>query len=1127
MILKGGFITNVHLRNFNVTGLEGVGTLAGGNRGVISMCSATGVVNGTNTMIGGLIGVNQGYGYSFSDRVFPYEYGVITKSYSDVKVISSGPGLIGGLVGWNEWAWVAQSYSSGEVNVSGDVIGGLVGANMEGGKISDCFSNSPTTGGDNTGGLVGYSEGFVFNCYATGLVNGSGGGIGGLIANNWGTVSDCYWDNETSGLKVSDGGIGINTTEMKKTSTFADAGWDLRDTWFLVDGMTYSYLRAFGGNGSQGQPFIIDDMEGLQEINSDLTAYYALAQNIDASLTSQLDGGAGFLPIGNSSNPFTGGFYGNYHRITDLFINRSADDYIGLFGHVGPGSVISHLGLKNVNITGYNHTGGVVGLFNGSYIAQCYAYGSVIGNAYVGGLVGSNKGYIEDSYSDCSVNGTEKLGGLVGYNNGTINRTYSSGAVDNMGAEIGGLIGNDTGLVSNSFWDNVTSGQTTSAGGAGVVGNNTTAMKDQSTFMSVGWNFDHTWGIYNNVTYPWLCWERLPVLVYSLDDLQNLTKNLDGNYKLANDIDASDSQTWNSGAGFLPIGNSSSPFNGTLDGNGFKITGLCINRSSTDNVGLFGYTGLGCSISNVVLESIIVNGSSNVGGLIGFSYGYSITNCSSKGSILGYVNNTGGLIGYNNYCFVENSYSTADVNGKNYTGGLIGRNDDGTLRDCYGTGAVSGSMYVGGLIGFYFVDSHYEEISGCYKTGNVLSIGDYTGGLIGATKTINNGHYKVLDSYCTSYVNGKSYVGGVIGGTMSTNQQIQNEIINSYYYNHYWNNNNIKAEGRYAGGLVGYASYLDIDKCHSGINWDIFLPYTMEHLGGLIGYFNNGTIKYSYCNPAGASRITGHNYTGGLVGSLDEYGTVEYSTSTYIVRGYLHFGGLVGYSRGDIKNSAAYGNVWGDPGLGSDYFGGLVGSNRGVIDKCYSNGIVVLIPGRNVGGLVGWSDWYVYDSFWDIEASGISQSAGGTGKTTAQMKTASTFTNAGWDFENIWGIYEGRSADLTPGSGGIKFQDIFKPWRTSRMCQNTRLESTTWQMTSIVLILSTGIRVQVLNHSAVKASLLQANFTVMVIRSATFISIEASAKMSDFSAVQMRAASYPVFIWRTVMLTVQTSEAVL
>ena len=54
--------------------------------------------------------------------------------------------------------------------------------------------------------------------------------------------------------------------------------------------------------------------------------------------------------------------------------------------------------------------------------------------------------------------------------------------------------------------------------------------------------------------------------------------------------------------------------------------------------------------------------------------------------------------------------------------------------------------------------------------------------------------------------------------------------------------------------------------------------------------------------------------------------------------------------------------------------------------------------------------------FWDIQTSGQATSAGGTGKTTAEMQTAKTFLDAGWDFvgetangtEDIWWINEGK-----------------------------------------------------------------------------------------------------------------------
>jgi hypothetical protein len=58
-----------------------------------------------------------------------------------------------------------------------------------------------------------------------------------------------------------------------------------------------------------------------------------------------------------------------------------------------------------------------------------------------------------------------------------------------------------------------------------------------------------------------------------------------------------------------------------------------------------------------------------------------------------------------------------------------------------------------------------------------------------------------------------------------------------------------------------------------------------------------------------------------------------------------------------------------------------------------------------VGGLLGRSGGETINNcFWDIQASGQSSSAGGEGKTTAQMKKSATYIAAGWDFVNTWQI---------------------------------------------------------------------------------------------------------------------------
>jgi hypothetical protein len=75
--------------------------------------------------------------------------------------------------------------------------------------------------------------------------------------------------------------------------------------------------------------------------------------------------------------------------------------------------------------------------------------------------------------------------------------------------------------------------------------------------------------------------------------------------------------------------------------------------------------------------------------------------------------------------------------------------------------------------------------------------------------------------------------------------------------------------------------------------------------------------------------------------------------------------------------------------------------NSGSIVACYATALVSGIS--SVGGLAGFSSGIIESCFWDIQTSGLAFSAGGTGKTTAQMKTQSTYTDAGWDFTSAAG----------------------------------------------------------------------------------------------------------------------------
>ncbi|MEN3378736.1 MAG: hypothetical protein V7604_4091, partial [Hyphomicrobiales bacterium] len=270
-----------------------------------------------------------------------------------------------------------------------------------------------------------------------------------------------------------------------------------------------SFLRAEGGDGSTDKPYQLADIYGVQGVGSSpalLTKNYALAKDIDASVTAGWNGGAGFRPIGDSSLAFNGTFDGKNHAIDKLQINSTAT-YSGLFGYIGQSGVVRDVGLTHASVNGSHGDGhGYVGTlagYNAGVILRSYATGSATStDSYdIGGLVGRNVGTISQSYADVATTGGDNsaVGGLAGANFGTVEDSYARGAVLATSGDAGGLIGlnkggsvtrtyatglvsargesaeglttggligkRDGGTVTNSYWDTQTSGQSTSDGG--------------------------------------------------------------------------------------------------------------------------------------------------------------------------------------------------------------------------------------------------------------------------------------------------------------------------------------------------------------------------------------------------------------------------------------------------------------------------------------------------------------------------------------------------------------------------------------------------------------------------------------------------------------------------------------
>ncbi|MGA1820321.1 MAG: hypothetical protein ACMUHU_04850, partial [Thermoplasmatota archaeon] len=79
-----------------------------------------------------------------------------------------------------------------------------------------------------------------------------------------------------------------------------------------------------GGDGSPEDPYQIADLEGLQYMSADLGAHYILVGDIDAAASSSMNGGLGFLPVGDDSTSFTGSLEGDGFEISSLFIDRGS-----------------------------------------------------------------------------------------------------------------------------------------------------------------------------------------------------------------------------------------------------------------------------------------------------------------------------------------------------------------------------------------------------------------------------------------------------------------------------------------------------------------------------------------------------------------------------------------------------------------------------------------------------------------------------------------------------------------------------------------------------------------------------------------------------------------------------------
>ena len=448
-----------------------------------------------------------------------------------------------------------------------------------------------------------------------------------------------------------------------------------------------------------------------------------------------------------------------------------------------------------------------------------------------------------------------------------------------------------------------------------------------------------------------------------LNQLRNFLNKEGVYFKLMADIDLTEFlEDENPDQGWQPVGNSSSAaFKGILDGNGKTIKGLWIKRTSTDNVGFFGYS-TGATIKNVAIEASTIEGKSSVGGISGYSDNTTISGSSFTGTVKG-ESATGGFVGGagDGLTLSGNTANVSVFGTGNSIGGFIGRNDafsNLTVTGCtLNGGIINGADNVGGCCGEIKGEHrNSNSISNTYIHANIMGA-NYVGGLCGLSE---NNRYTINLNNCgfLGEITGSSNVGGLVGKVRKTSN------YNTDYIQKCFAIGSISATGDYAGGLIGYDQgyysyyyyyYTKLyDNYHSG-------PVTGEdYVGGLVGYKKYGEVSNCYA----IGSVAGRRYVGGLMGYQESSTTLTKSVAI------------------NTRVTATVGDV-----------NRVVGVNKGTIgamgsmdeNKSYNRTIII-----NQG---------VAQDITDNEMNG-------TGVSATTLKLKATYVAMGWDFTDTWEIQE-------------------------------------------------------------------------------------------------------------------------
>lgn len=797
------------------------------------------------------------------------------------------------------------------------------------------------------------------------------------------------------------------------------------------------------GSGTSTDPYVIASKQNLYWMDTTTTAwgdYYVLTADIGA-MGSSWNNGKGWIPIGDSTTPFTGSFDGEGYAISSIYVDTTGN-YVGMFGDVSNAAGIDSVNITSVNITGADYVGGLVGYTDDTKITACSVSGTVQGSSYVGGLAGFILNKVHYCYAVGNVSGTgNDVGGLVGIQRGTlatgIDYCFAAGTVRGD-TTVGGLCGSAEGI-ANSFASGPVSGVSIVGGFEGVPGVVASSFSTGSVYASSpGTDSDPA------LTAGY----RLEVGGFSGISIVN---SLEGNNWTYRDTQTS-GETYDPNAhnGYL-TGESTSELQGTLP-SGFSSSvwgtgpGLYpylkwYYPAAPQAISGTAYSDAGRtpdatdSADYKYLISQVDGGSPDtvITGADGYFYFLVDSNTikSTGSDVIAYTGNGGACInnatGTDTNLVVWNSTLIGPTTASTYssaTSSSIQSQDASIISGATGSNPplfVSSLSNYGYLVtgsGFSFDEAISGNVYVQMRTANsnvtidhsltlsgtntfavdsqdsiIFNDGlDVTGGGLVDLKTA--GGFSLKDSTSLEFTGGSSSGAELkINDTSYTllysmsGLESVNSSSNSYA--------NLDSSYALATSLdaSGTSGWIPIGTDGSG---------TVENSGkGYAGTFDgldhtisNLTVDNGSNNYAGVfgclkgtvrdlgitgGSVTGGEYSGGLVG-YNKGGSIENVYINVPVRSSGNYaGGVVGYNAGTIANAYSTGAV-----NGTAYVGGLAGQNDSAATDVYSTGYVG--ADSLSGGLVGSGSGTVTDGYFDTETSGESSSSGGTGEKTSVLQ---------------------------------------------------------------------------------------------------------------------------------------------